>query len=338
MPGTTSLGFTEVEAQLPGRTERYMLPMGVIWEDEMSGALAQQLALTRVRKGPRVGYLTDAFALDGLTHGMLTGLRESSVIPIDEGGERLEFRPTSRMGSLELPAEFEIRRLSAEQSNSSWIVGDTLVMKLVRRVLAGVHPEGEMTRVLTERGFGNTAPLFGELVRVDADGTPHTVALAQGFVRNQGDGWTWTLDYLARTVEEVALTTARPRAPPTSKRMPTRSTPTRCSPAPSARGWPRCTRCCRSRPTTRPSRRRRPTRRCSTPGPTARSSRSTWRWTCWPRQRTSTRPPVRRRRCCSSHRDALREAARSLGAAGRRVAADPGARRLPPGPGAGRAR
>ncbi len=210
MPGTTSLGFTEVEAQLPGRTERYMLPMGVIWEDEMSGALAQQLALTRVRKGPRVGYLTDAFALDGLTHGMLTGLRESSVIPIEDGAERLEFRPTSRMGSLELPAEFEIRRLSAEQSNSSWIVGDTLVMKLVRRVLAGVHPEGEMTRVLTERGFGNTAPLFGELVRVDAEGTPHTVALAQGFVRNQGDGWTWTLDYLARTVEEVALTTVSP--------------------------------------------------------------------------------------------------------------------------------
>ena len=63
-----------------------------------------------------------------------------------------------------------------------------------------------MTRMLTERGFGNTAPLFGELVRVSADGTPHTVALAQGFVRNQGDGWGWTLDYLARSVEELAQT------------------------------------------------------------------------------------------------------------------------------------
>ena len=30
--------------------------------------------------------------------------------------------------------------------------------------------------------------------------------LAQGFVRNQGDGWTWTLDYLGRTVEELAVT------------------------------------------------------------------------------------------------------------------------------------
>ena len=204
MPGSETVGFVEVEAQLADRADRYVLPMGVIWEDEMSGALPQQLALTRVRKVSRVGYLTDAFALDGLTDGMLKGFRESTVIPLDDG--QLEFRPTSRMKELALPDGYQIRRLSAEQSNSSWIVGDMLVMKLVRRVLAGIHPEGEMTRVLTDRGFGNTAPLFGELVRVSADGTPHTVALAQGFVRNQGDGWGWTLDYLARTVEDAALT------------------------------------------------------------------------------------------------------------------------------------
>ena len=204
MPGSDTLGFVEVEAKLPSHVERYVLPMGVVWEDEMVGALPQQLALTRVRKGPRVGYLTDAFSLDGLTAGMIKGLRESTIIPLDEG--TLEFRPTARMASLELSDDAEIRRLSAEQSNSSWIVGDALVLKLVRHVLAGIHPEGEMTRVLTERGFGNTAALFGELVRVDPEGTPHTVALAQGFVRNQGDAWTWTLDYLARSVEETALT------------------------------------------------------------------------------------------------------------------------------------
>ena len=38
------------------------------------------------------------------------------------------------------------------------------------------------------------------------EGTPHTLMMAQGFVRNQGDGWTWTLDFLARTVEELAVT------------------------------------------------------------------------------------------------------------------------------------
>ncbi|MBV8914321.1 MAG: maltose alpha-D-glucosyltransferase, partial [Acetobacteraceae bacterium] len=206
LPGSKgTVMFAEVEALLPGRSEDYVLPLGLAWEDETTGALPQQLALTRVRRGPRVGYLTDAFAVDALTRAMIEGMRHSRVVPIEGIGE-LEFRPTSRMASLELAPDAGIRRLSAEQSNTSWIVGDALVLKLVRRVLAGIHPEAEMTRFLTERGFGNTAPLFGELVRIDGDGMPHTVGLAQGFVRNQGDGWTWTLDFLARQVEELALT------------------------------------------------------------------------------------------------------------------------------------
>jgi len=69
-----------------------------------------------------------------------------------------------------------------------------------------VHPEGEMTCYLTEQGFANSAPLFGEMVRVDADGTRNTFGLMQGFVRNQGDGWGFTLDFLAREAEEMAVT------------------------------------------------------------------------------------------------------------------------------------
>ncbi len=194
--------MTEVEVHFGERSERYALPMGVVWEDEAVGNLPAQLAMARVRLGPRVGYLTDAFAIDTFTRAVLKNLRTSQVIPVD--GARLEFRPSSLMASLDLPEDAEIRRLSAEQSNSSLIVGDTLVMKVVRRVSAGIHPEGEITRYLTERGFGNTAPLYGEIVRVDADGTPNTIGLVQGFVRNQGDGWGWTLEFLERTVDELS--------------------------------------------------------------------------------------------------------------------------------------
>ncbi len=196
--------FAEVEATLPDRTERYVLPLGVVWEDESTGALPQQLALTRVRRGPRVGYLTDAFAVDAMARGLVGALRNNAVVKLDDG--ELRFMPGANLIALELPADASIRRLSAEQSNSSLILGDALVLKLVRRVLAGVHPEAEMTGYLTERGFTNTAPLFGEVLRMGADGTPHTVALAQGFVRNQGDGWGYTLDFLAGGVEAVALT------------------------------------------------------------------------------------------------------------------------------------
>jgi maltose alpha-D-glucosyltransferase/alpha-amylase len=204
LPGSEDgVMLTEIEVELEGRTERYALPLGAARE-EAPGPLVQQLALSRLRRGRDVGYLTDAFSLDSLPHGVVAGLRQKLRLPIPDG--EIRFVPTSLMGELELAEDAEIRRLSAEQSNSSLVIGDTLVMKIVRRVAAGVHPEGEMTRYLTERGYANSAPLFGELVRVDTDGTPHTFGLVQGFVRNQGDGWGWTLDFLAREAEELAVT------------------------------------------------------------------------------------------------------------------------------------
>ena len=197
--GTTL--FTEIEADLGDRIETYALPLGICREEQTSGPLAQQLALTRVRRGPDVGYLTDAFALDAFTREMLRGMRDESVVPFD-GGE-LQFRKTRRLDDIVLADDAEIHRLSAEQSNSTLIVADTVVLKVVRKTLAGIHPEAEMTGYLTERGFQNIAPLLGEVVRVDHEGVPHTVALAQGYVHNQGDGWAWTLDYLERTGGEA---------------------------------------------------------------------------------------------------------------------------------------
>ena len=205
-PNAEPLMFAEIEAMLPGRSERYVLPLGIAWEDAGLPALAQQLALARVRRGGRVGFLTDAFALDSFARTVLRRLRVAGRLRLDRGA--IEFRPSALMAELKVPDDADIRRLSAEQSNSSLIIGNAVVLKLIRRVTPGVHPEGEMTRYLTDRGFANIAPLYGDVVRLDEDGTPHTLALLQGFVRNQGDGWAWTLDFLARTVEELAVTGA----------------------------------------------------------------------------------------------------------------------------------
>ncbi|MEJ1976220.1 MAG: maltose alpha-D-glucosyltransferase [Acetobacteraceae bacterium] len=203
--GDDTVLMAEIEVTIGDRKERYALPMGIVWDDEATSNLSAQLALARVRRGPRVGYLTDAFAIDAFTRAVLRSLRDSETLTIDGGGE-LQFRPTALLAELDLPEDAAIRRLSSEQSNSSLIVGDAVVLKVVRRVVAGIHPEGEITRFLTERGFGNTAPLYGEILRVSPNGTPHTIGLVQGFVRNQGDGWGWTLDTLDRTVAEISTT------------------------------------------------------------------------------------------------------------------------------------
>jgi len=78
------------------------------------------------------------------------------------------------------------------------------VLKILRKLTPGIHPEAEMTRYLTDAGFANIAPLRGEVVREGKDGAPVTLMLLQGFVRNQGDGWGWTLDWLARAADQTS--------------------------------------------------------------------------------------------------------------------------------------
>ncbi|MFD1554288.1 maltose alpha-D-glucosyltransferase [Paraburkholderia silviterrae] len=197
--------FTELEAELAdGTSERYVLPIAITWGADTTTPLHIQLALSRVRRGRTIGYLTDAFSLPWFAYGMLRKLRERAAVPTVQGST-IRFEPTERLAGIELGDEPEVRWLAAEQSNSSLIVAETIVLKLVRRLIAGVHPEAEMSRYLTKLGYANTAPLYGEVVRVDPQGVPHTLAILQGYIDNQGNAWDWALDYLRRTVDELAL-------------------------------------------------------------------------------------------------------------------------------------
>ena len=197
--------FTEIEADVGRHTERYVLPLAISWGTETTVPLFMQLALARVRRGRNIGHLTDAFALPLFAHGVLQKLRERAVVPTVQKSE-IRFVPTARFDELDsLGATPEIRWIAAEQSNSSLVIGDRAVLKLVRRLIGGIHPEAEMSRHLTEIGYANTAPLYGEVVRVDPQGVPHTLALLQGFIDNQGDAWNWVLDYLRRVINELVL-------------------------------------------------------------------------------------------------------------------------------------
>ncbi|PMS37442.1 trehalose synthase [Trinickia symbiotica] len=197
--------FTEIEADVGTHTERYVLPLAITWGADTTVPLFTQLALARVRRGRTIGHLTDAFSLPQFAHGVLKKMHEHAAIQTVQKSE-IRFIPTARFGELDDLGETpEIRWISAEQTNSSLIVAERAVLKLVRRVVGGIHPEAEMSRHLTEIGYANTAPLYGEVVRVDPAGVPHTLVLIQGFIDNQGDAWNWALDYLRRVIEEMVL-------------------------------------------------------------------------------------------------------------------------------------
>jgi maltose alpha-D-glucosyltransferase/alpha-amylase len=195
--------LSEVEVKTSGTTSRWLLPLSILWEDEAGAALPSRLALARVRRGRRPGLLTDAFSLPAFAHRFVDCLAEGKSYKADSSS--LMFRPTEAgRAQLEAAKGAEINWLAAEQSNSSLTVGDVLMLKIYRRISQGIHPEAEMSRYLTERGFANSPPLFGDVVRIAPDGTQATIAVALGFVRHQGDAWSWTLDHLTRALDVMA--------------------------------------------------------------------------------------------------------------------------------------
>jgi maltose alpha-D-glucosyltransferase / alpha-amylase len=104
-------------------------------------------------------------------------------------------------GTEPLPA----RTGSAEQSNTSILYDAKLIMKLFRRLQPGENPDTEIGRFLTETThFPRIAPFLGEITLRSKDGEPTTVAMLQGLVENEGDGWQWTLDELSHYYDSVA--------------------------------------------------------------------------------------------------------------------------------------
>jgi maltose alpha-D-glucosyltransferase/alpha-amylase len=201
--GAHEILLTEVEVKTPGATTHWFLPLSIQWEDEPSAALTNRLAVARVRRGRRVGLLTDAFALPSFAYSFVGALAAGKEFAYSDGVVR--FRPTETgRAQLEAIPDAEVNWLAAEHSNSSLTIGDLAMLKIYRRISPGEHPETEMGRYLTAQGFIHVPPLLGDVIRVASDGTPFTLAIALGFVRNEGDAWSWMLDHLTRALDARA--------------------------------------------------------------------------------------------------------------------------------------
>jgi maltose alpha-D-glucosyltransferase/alpha-amylase len=204
-PGILPMLLSEIEVVTAQGAHRYLMPLGYFREGDLTTALPQQLALARVRRGPRVGYLTDAFSLDSFAETVLDLVRTGAVLPCADG--EVHCIPTAAMTDLVIDGVPEIRRLSAEQSNSSLVMSDAVVLKVIRLCQGGVHPEAEMGRYLTRHGYANTPTMLGEMTRIGSDGVPHALIMLQRFVHNQGDAWQWMGDTLARAMQQAATVT-----------------------------------------------------------------------------------------------------------------------------------
>jgi trehalose synthase-fused probable maltokinase len=122
----------------------------------------------------------------GLVHAFATGAS------FESGGARWIIESESDAPFV-VPASAPIRLSTAEQSNSSVMIGSEAVLKLFRRLSPGVHPDLEVTRFLTiERRFVHTPVLLGAIHFADANGVS-VAGMLQEQVPGAVDGWHYAL-------------------------------------------------------------------------------------------------------------------------------------------------
>ncbi len=196
--------------QLPGLGSNYRLALVRITFADGSDELYQLplLALDAETAAPIIEEWPQAFIapigdgqslIDGLYHAPF---RDALVAVIVGGAQDGPLKATAGsalpglLGNRELPLPSRV--LKVEQSNSSMIYGDGLFVKIFRKLEAGINPDAEILRFLTEkRAFAN-APAFGGTLECSAPGeSDRLLALAIGIVPNVGDAWSFVLGELA---------------------------------------------------------------------------------------------------------------------------------------------
>jgi maltokinase len=187
------IGVLEVEF-LPGTHELYQLPIGARPEGEWAeGVIATNEGMA----------IYDAMSDPEMVRQLVRLIAAGTEIETGQGSA--EFRSVGDGLGAEVA---EVRPMGAEQSNSSVVLDERLVLKAYRRLGAGPNPELEILRFLTERDFPHIAALrgwYGHSGRlIDA-----TLGIVQDFLAGATDGWDLALADLR---EDPARFAARARA------------------------------------------------------------------------------------------------------------------------------
>jgi maltose alpha-D-glucosyltransferase/alpha-amylase len=146
--------------------------------------------------------LTDALKNEAFLDTLLEIIRSKSTIEGHKG--LLRGLQTTVYSHLYPNSEVALRPkpVGAEQSNTSIIYGDRLILKFFRRLEEGINPDLEVGTFLTEKAhFTHIPQLAGSLEYRTHGGGQMVQGILQAFVPNRGDAWTYTLDSLSEFYE-----------------------------------------------------------------------------------------------------------------------------------------
>ncbi len=189
-------------------TDVYQLPLcisaGESAAEVRENSFGSIVATLNTPSGPAI--LHDGTADATFRQQLLSIIEGNGSLPTGAG--RIQARKSAAFDEARGSGPLASRTGSAEQSNTSILYEGKLIMKLFRRLQPGENPDTEIGRFLTEVAhFPRIAPFLGDIRSIAQNGSGSgengageatTIAMLQGLVQNEGDGWQWSLDELSR--------------------------------------------------------------------------------------------------------------------------------------------
>jgi maltose alpha-D-glucosyltransferase/alpha-amylase len=198
--GAWLLGFLDILLE-EAPPQRYFFPLAIAWEKRGYDPMETLggVSFARVRIKDRVGVVYGAFADPAFPRALVRAMGHGRDVRFGNG--HLRFSTTRLYPELAKHVDEEVRVPAMEQSHTGIYFGNRLYLKGYRRLEPGVNPEVEIGRFLTDASpYPHIAEVGGVVEYVAPDGAATALVLLQRFVENQGDAWTYTLDYLHRTL------------------------------------------------------------------------------------------------------------------------------------------
>jgi maltokinase len=166
-----------------GSHELYQLPLTFL----PSGDSAGQTAIATTADWSAFDALSDP----GVARDLLRRIYSEEQLDTDEGA--FSFHHVD--GAATIAADAPARAVGVEQSNSSIVFGDQVVLKVFRKLEPGINPELELLQFLTRQRFANIAPLIGWYA-YEGRSFAATLGVAQRFFADATGGWELALDRL----------------------------------------------------------------------------------------------------------------------------------------------
>ncbi len=173
--------------------QHYFMPLSFMAESELDTSTI----IAPVKMNGQEGYLVDALHQEDFRKLLFDKIANSD----ENSKDKLKFHK----GKSLLDKEYiSSKFMGVEQSNTSIIFNDTLVLKIFRRIYVSTNPDYEISRFLTERMDFKSSPAYTGSINLNLSEGNITLGLMQELVPNQGDAWKFMLEQTDGVFENLS--------------------------------------------------------------------------------------------------------------------------------------